>query len=184
MAKCHCINRSVTMWMRVLAAECDSVREQRCGRMCAILSWIHRNENRERKRAHMWNENTAGINTDRTHSQRSNKSVHYIWIRVLGSQSNHTKWLRELHGNFIHMNWPQQHLKHFTRTERNTPTGQSPKQSNLLWEHMSLCLTWQLQKHWQRSEVSKTTFEHDTGHDNYSPRMKNCLPTKILNQAF
>lgn len=136
MAKCHCINRSVTMWMRALAAQCDSVREQRDGRMCAILSWTHRNENTERKRvsAHTgiipWNKkNTAGINTAQTHSQRSNKSVHYVWIRVLGSQSNHTKWLRELHGNFIHMNWPQQHPKHFTRTERNTPTGQSPKQS-------------------------------------------------------
>lgn len=130
MAKCHCINRSVTMWMRVLASVRDSVREQSCERMCAaILSWLHRNENREKEDENMWNENTAGINTDRTHSQRSNKSVHYIWIRVLGSQSNHTKWQRELHGNFIHMNWPQQHLKHFTRTERNTPTGQSPKQS-------------------------------------------------------
>lgn len=37
--------------MRVLAAVRDSVREQRCGRMCAILSWIHRNENREKESA-------------------------------------------------------------------------------------------------------------------------------------
>ncbi len=70
----------------------------------------------------IWNENTTGINTFPEIKQNCALYLNQSAGITVKSQ-------RELHGNFIHMNWPQQHLKHFTRTERNTPAGQSPKQS-------------------------------------------------------
>lgn len=115
---------------------------------------------RDRERAHtgiiMWNENTAGINMNRTHSQRSNKSVHYLWTMCCEIT---VKWLRELHGNFIHtdrLTTTASEAFHTYRTQHSHRTITYAKQRQILYGNMSLCLTW------QRTKVSQTAFEQNT----------------------